>query len=74
MPTPTDDLLRKLEPILKDKTKACWFFNLLNDDSKSSISNLELMQLITDKKAKLDYQEVIRLPPPIDKDKKEQIN
>lgn len=36
MPTPTDDLLRKLEPILKDKTKAYWFFNLLNDDSKSS--------------------------------------
>ncbi len=65
----SDDLLRKLEPILKDKTKAYWFFNLLNDDSKSSISNLELLQLITDKKAKLNYQEVIRLPPPIDKDK-----
>ncbi len=69
MPNPTDDLLRKLEPILKDKTKAYWFFNLLNDDKKSSISNLELLQLITDKKAKLNYQEVIRLPPPIDKDK-----
>ncbi len=69
MPSLTDDLLRKLEPILKDKTKAYWFFNLLNDDSKSSISNLELLKLITDKKAKLNYQEVIRLPPPIDKDK-----
>lgn len=69
MPNPIDDLLRKLEPILKDKTKAYWFFNLLNDDSKSSISNLELLKLITDKKAKLNYQEVIRLPPPIDKEK-----
>ena len=69
MTTPTDDLLRKLEPILKNKTKAYWFFNLLNDDSKSSISNLELLKLITDKKAKLNYQEAIRLPPPIDKAK-----
>lgn len=34
MPTPTDDLLRKLEPILKDKTKAYCFFNLLNDDKR----------------------------------------
>lgn len=32
MPIPTDDLLKKLEPILKDKIKVYWFFNLLNDD------------------------------------------
>ena len=69
MPSSIDELLRKLEPILKDKTKAYWFFNLLNDDSKSSISNIELLKLIADKKAKLNYQEVIRLPPPIDKEK-----
>ena len=28
--TSADDLLRKLEPILKDKTLGYWFFSLLN--------------------------------------------
>ncbi len=34
MPTPTDELLRKLEPILKDKTTAYWFSRSGNDDKR----------------------------------------
>ena len=59
-----DKLLRKLEPVLKDKTKGLWYLNLFSSDPKSERHNISILRLIADKKVKLDYQECIRLPPP----------
>jgi len=59
------DLLQKLEPILGNKSKALWYLYLLSKDSKSEQSNTELLRLLADKKANLDYKEKIRLPPPV---------
>ena len=58
------DLLRKLEPVDKKKTKGLWYLNILSKDAKEAHENLELLRLVADKEAKSDYQEEIRLPPP----------
>jgi hypothetical protein len=60
----SNDLLRKLEPIIGTNAKALWYFLLLSKDPKSEHHNRALLQLMADKKAKLDYREEIRLPPP----------
>jgi hypothetical protein len=59
------DLLRKLNPILKDKTDALWYLNLFSKDAKSVLKNLELTRLIADREGKIDFKEDIRLPPPL---------
>jgi len=59
------ELLQKLEPILGNKSKALWYLYLFSKDSKSEQSNKELLRLLADKKANLDYKEEIRLPPPV---------
>ena len=59
-----DKLLRKLEPVLKDKTKGLWYLKLFSSDPKSERDTNTILRLIADKKVKLDYQECIRLPPP----------
>jgi len=59
-----DELLRKLEPILKEKTKGLWYLNLFSKDPKSERDNKAILRLLADKKVKLDYQKSIRLPPP----------
>ena len=58
------DLLRKLKPVDKKKTKGLWYLNILSKDAKEAHENLELLRLVADKEAKSDYQEEIRLPPP----------
>jgi len=58
------ELLKKLEPVMRDKIKALWYLNLLSKDSKERKQNKDLLRLLADKKAKQNYQETIRLPPP----------
>ena len=58
------DLLRKLQPMMGEKAKGLWYLNLLTKDSKASLGNKDLLRLLADRKAKQDYQETIRLPPP----------
>jgi len=58
------DLLRKLEPVLGKKTRGLWYLNLLSRDEKSKTANKDLLRLLADKQAKLNYQEAVRLPPP----------
>ncbi len=58
------DLLRKLQPMMGEKARGLWYLNLLTKDSKASLGNKDLLRLLADRKAKQDYQESIRLPPP----------
>jgi hypothetical protein len=58
------DLLRKLVPSLKSKTKALWYFLILSKDKKEMFNNIQFLRLIADKEAKSDYKKTIRLPPP----------
>ncbi len=60
----TDDLLRKLKPLLGSKTKGLWYYNLLAKDSVTAQRNKDFLKLIADRTSKVDYQETIRLPPP----------
>jgi len=59
------DLLKKLEPILKNKTKSLWYYNLLSDNPEGDRS---LVRILADRKLGIDYQAKIRFPPP-EKDK-----
>ena len=58
------DLLQKLAPVLGNKTSGLWYFNLFSKDAKTAYANGELLRLLADKKARLDFREEIRLPPP----------
>ena len=59
------ELARKLEPVIGKRAKALWHLNLLSGNSKQARENTTLMRLLADKKAKSDYKEEIRLPPPL---------
>jgi len=61
------ELLKKLEPIYKRKTKALWYLNLFSKDAQEAFENRDFLQLLADKKAQIDYKEEIRLPPPFKK-------
>lgn len=50
--------LRKLEPLIGKKAKGLWYLNLFSEDKT-------LLRLLLDKKAKNDFKDTIRLPPPI---------
>ena len=58
------DLLRKLKPVMGEKARGLWYLNLLSKDSGTSLGNKELLRLLADRKAKQNYKESIRLPPP----------
>ena len=58
------DLLRKLGPVMGDKVKGLWYLGLLSKESKSGWNNISLLRLLADRKARQDYKESIRLPPP----------
>ena len=58
------DILRKLEPVMRDRVRGLWYWSLLPKDEKTFQKNKDLLRLIADKKAKLDFREEIRLPPP----------
>ena len=60
----TDDLVRKLEPILGRQSKLLWYANIMAVDSQASRRNLEILRLLADTQVRIDYQEKIRLPPP----------
>ncbi len=60
----TKDLLRKLEPIVGNRAKALWYLSLLSKDPKTAYANQELLRLLADKNAQVDYKREIRLPPP----------
>lgn len=59
------DLARKLEPVIGKRAKALWHLNVLSGNSKEARDNMALMRLLADKKAKSDFREEIRLPPPL---------
>ncbi|MEZ5357196.1 MAG: DUF87 domain-containing protein [Candidatus Zixiibacteriota bacterium] len=58
------DILQKLKPIIGKKAKALWKLCLLSMSPREEFENHKLLGLIADKKAKIDYQKSIRLPPP----------
>ena len=58
------DLLQKLEPVLGSRTKALWYLQLISKDEKTFYNNKDLIRLIADQIAKIDYKKNIRLPPP----------
>lgn len=60
-----NDLLRKLKPIIGKKAKALWFIDQFADTSTEKLEHENLLNLLSDKYAKTNYQEKIRLPPPI---------
>jgi len=61
----TDELLQKLKPLLGSKAKSYWYLYTLSEDPKSERDNKALIKLLADKQAKVNYQEQIRLPPPL---------
>ncbi|MFX1478241.1 MAG: ATP-binding protein [Promethearchaeota archaeon] len=60
----SDELIRKLEPIMGSKAKALWYINILSKNQDKAFISKRLLQLIADKKAKYDFKQEIRLPPP----------
>ncbi len=60
----TKDLLRKLEPLLGRRARGLWYLNLFSRDVREDRQNRELLRLLADRKAKIDFAEQIRLPPP----------
>ena len=60
----SDDLLRKLEPQLRERAKSLWYLGVLSQDSKSEHFHQQVLRLLADKHSKIDYRTEIRLPPP----------
>lgn len=59
-----DELLRKLEPILGNKAKKLWQWYQMSGGAASGKSREEFLRLLADRRARVDYREKIRLPPP----------
>lgn len=64
----TKDLLQKLEPVIGKMAKGLWYMNLFSKDGKEERENNQILRILADRKAKISFQEKIRLPPP-NKDK-----
>ena len=62
--TEIDSLLQKLKPVLPTVVKKLWYWNLFSSEDDSDVANKNLLKLLADKYAKVDYEELIRLPPP----------
>lgn len=60
----TKDLLRKLDPVLGRRARGLWYLNLFSKDSREERDNKGLLRMLADRKAKVSFQEKIRLPPP----------
>lgn len=60
----TKNLLRKLKPILGMRAKALWYVGILAETKSERFEHDQLLRILADRKAKLDFQRVIRLPPP----------
>ncbi len=58
------ELLQKLEPLLGSKTEALWYLQLLSKDEKTFYNNKDIIRLIANQEAHIDYKKTIRLPPP----------
>lgn len=61
------ELLRKLDPILKEQSKILWYLHLFAKDKKEFFDNRNILRILADIQAHIDHTEQIRLPPPIDK-------
>ena len=59
-----DELLRKLEPILGDRTKGLWHWYQMSSEEDSREKKEQFLRLLADINAMVDYREEIRLPPP----------
>ncbi len=65
--TPLDeinDLARKLEPVVGRTARGLWLLNLFSRDGKEASENKNLLRLLADQQARVNYQRSIRLPPP----------
>lgn len=60
----TDELLRKLEPVIGKKAKSLWLLDQLDDEKNSVISKAGLIKLLANRHANVDFREEIKLPPP----------
>lgn len=60
------ELLRKLDPVIKDQSKILWYLHLFAKDKKEFFDNRNILRILADNKAKIDHTENIRLPPPKD--------
>lgn len=59
-----DELLRKLEPVLGDRTKGLWHWYQMSGETESKEKKEQFLRLLADINARVDYREEIRLPPP----------
>lgn len=60
----TKKLLRKLKPVLGNKTDGLWQSYLASSDLKSKQDDMDLLRIMADRKAKNGYEKKIILPPP----------
>lgn len=60
-----DDLLRKLEPLLGGTAKSLWYLDLFAKDTKEASDTRSIIRLLADSEIGIDFQESIRLPPPL---------
>ena len=60
----TNELTRKLEPVLGERARGLWLSAVLAKDRVSSRKTRSLTEILADKYAQIDYQPKIRLPPP----------
>jgi len=57
------DLLKKLKPVLGKKTDALWYSYLTETDLKKKANDMDIIRIIADKRAKVNYDPDIVLPP-----------
>lgn len=57
------DLLKKLKPVLGKKADALWYSYLTETDLKKKANDMDIIRIIADKKAKVNYDPDIVLPP-----------
>jgi len=58
------DLLKKLDPLERDKSNALWYLHLLSKDKKDFFDNRNILRILSDRVVKINYHDEIRLPPP----------
>lgn len=57
------DLLKKLKPVLGKKTDLLWYSYLTETDLKKKANDMDIIRIIADKRAKVNYDPDIVLPP-----------
>jgi len=63
------ELLQKIDPVTDNKARPLWYLHLLSNTKKDFFDNRNILRMLADLNAKLDFHDNIRLPPPKDKTK-----